>query len=352
MADTPSELSPPVARGEAGGLVPPGTSRKPRRWPLDRPLAVPVVCLLAVAALVVFPLVEPPIFYIRLLGTVFLYVTLAQSWNIIGGYTGYISFGHVTFFGIGAYVAAMLFRDLAWPPYLAAVPAGLVAAGFAIIVGYPTLRLRGPYFGIATLALSLVVQLALAILPFTGAGEGIVVRGGLPFRRLALEQAFYFFYLILALLTVAAVLWIEHSKFGYGLRAIRDDQDAASSLGVNATRLKLVAFGLSSFFPGAAGAFYAHQAAFVSPTDVFTLLISIKSLVYAVVGGAGTVLGPILGAALMELLNMFMTTSPLGTYHIDRIIFGLLLTLVVLAAPRGVVGLLERGWRAARRRAR
>jgi branched-chain amino acid transport system permease protein len=319
------------------------------RWLRDRPRAVPLVCLLVLAALIVFPLVEPPVFYIRLLGTVFLYITLAQSWNIIGGYAGYVSFGHVTFFGIGAYVAALLFRGLGWPPYLAALPAGLVAAGFALIVGYPTLRLRGPYFGIATLALSLVVQLAVANLPFTGAGEGIVVRGGLPFRRLALEQAFYFMYFVLALLSVATVLWIELSKFGYGLRAIRDDQDAASSLGVNATRLKLVAFGLSSFFPGAAGAIYAHQAAFVSPSDVFTLLISIKSLVYAVVGGAGTVLGPILGATLMELLNMFISTSPLAAYHIDRIVFGLLLTLAVLAAPRGLLGLLERGWRAVRK---
>ena len=213
-----------------------------------------------------------------------------------------------------------------------------------MLVGYPTLRLRGPYFGIATLALSLVVQLALANVPWTGAGEGIVVRGGLPFRRLELDQFFYYAYLVLVLLTTGAVLWLERSKFGYGLRAIRDDEEAASSLGVNATRLKLLAFGLSSFFAGAAGCIYAHQASFVSPADVFTLGISIKSLVYALVGGAGTVLGPLVGAALMELVNMALTTSALGTYQIDRIVFGALLIVVVLAAPRGVVGLVERGW--------
>src|SRR5918912_238961 len=197
MAETPSELSPPGARREAGEPLPAGQSPRALRWPLD----VPLVCLLALAALVAFPLVEPPVFYIRLLGTVFLYVTLAQSWNIIGGYTGYVSFGHVTFFGIGAYVAALLFRGLAWPPCPAALPAGLMAAGFAVVVGYPTLRLRGPYFGIATLALSLVVQLAVANVPWTGAGEGIVVRGALPFRRMALEQFFYYAYLVLMLLT-------------------------------------------------------------------------------------------------------------------------------------------------------
>jgi branched-chain amino acid transport system permease protein len=335
MADTPEGLAPPAARRRVGGAVAAG----------------PLVCLLAVALLVVLPLVELPVYYIRLLATVFLFATLAQSWNILGGYTGYVSFGHVTFFGIGAYLAAILFRDLGWPPYLAAVPAGLAAGLFAVVVGYPTLRLRGPYFGIATLALSLVVQLAVANLPWTGAGEGIVVRGALPFRRLALEQFYYYAYLALMLLATLAVWWLERSKLGYGLQAIRDDEEAASSLGVNATRLKLIAFGLSSFFAGAAGCFYVHQASFASPPDVFTLGISIKSLVYAVVGGAGTALGPLVGAALMELLNMALTTSALGTYGIDRVVFGGLLILAVLVAPRGIVGVVSRGlasWRKGR----
>jgi branched-chain amino acid transport system permease protein len=328
MADTPDELAPPVAR----------------RWGIGALALGPALGLLVVAVLVALPLVEPPVFYVRLLSTVFLFAALAQSWNIIGGYTGYVSFGHVTFFGLGAYVAAMLFRDFGWPPYAAVLPAGLVAALFAMLVGYPTLRLRGPYFGIATLALSLVVQLAVANVPWTGAGEGIVVRGGLPFRRMALEQFFYYAYLAIALMATAAVIWIERSKFGYGLQAIRDDEDAASSLGVNATRLKLLAFGLSSFFAGAAGCIYAHQTSFVSPADVFTLGISIKSLVYAIVGGASTVLGPLVGAALMELLNMLLTTSALGTYQIDRIVFGVLLIVVVLGAPRGIVGTIEQRW--------
>jgi branched-chain amino acid transport system permease protein len=362
MADTPERLSAPEARtdlsrGDSAKDAPrdAGTVRTrgsgapdlPRETRRTGPRAMPLGALLAgliLVALVVFPLLVPPVYYIRLLGTVFLFAALAQSWNIIGGYTGYVSFGHVTFFGIGAYVAAMLFRDLGWPPYAAVLPAGLVAGLFAMLVGYPTLRLRGPYFGIATLALSLVVQLALANVPWTGAGEGIVVRGALPFRRLELDQFFYYAYLVLVLLTTGAVYWLERSRFGYGLQAIRDDEEAATSLGVNATRLKLLAFGLSSFFAGAAGSIYAHQASFVSPADVFTLGISIKSLVYALVGGAGTLLGPLVGAALMELVNMALTTSALGTYQIDRIVFGALLLVVVLAAPRGVVGLVERGW--------
>jgi branched-chain amino acid transport system permease protein len=336
MADTPKEVSIPVTR----------------RGSLNRATWRVAVWLAVFAGLVIFPFIEPPLFYLRLLGTVFMYITLAQSWNIIGGYTGYVSFGHVTFFGIGAYVAALLFRGAGWPPYFAAVPAGLVAALFAVIVGYPTLRLRGPYFGIATLALSLVTQLVIANLPFTGAGEGIVVRGGLPFRRMQLEQVFYFSYLSLAVLTTVTVAWMERTKLGYGLQAIRDDEDAARSLGVHATRLKLIAFGLASFFPGVAGSIYAHQVAFVSPSDVFTLLISIKSLVYAVVGGAGTLLGPILGAAALELLNLYLSISPLGAYQIDRIVFGGLLILAVLSAPRGLVGLLEQGWRVCQQRRR
>src|SRR5262249_2658518 len=198
---------------------------QPGGGPLDVPRetrrtgwrAVPLGAVLAglvLVGLVAFPLLAPPVYYIRLLGTVFLFAALAPRWHIIGGYTRYVSFGHVTFFGIGAYVAAMLFRDLGWPPYAAVLSAGLVAGLFAMLVGYPTLRLRGPYFGIATLALSLVVQLALANVPWTGAGEGIVVRGGLPFRRLELDQFFYYAYLTLVVLVTGSVLWLERSKFG------------------------------------------------------------------------------------------------------------------------------------------
>jgi branched-chain amino acid transport system permease protein len=317
---------------QAGGLRPLALRLSPG-WLLG---------LLLIAGLVVVPFLDVPVYYLRFLGSVFLYITLAQSWNIIGGYTGYVSFGHVTFFGLGAYVSAILFRDLHLPPYVAAVPAGLVAAAFGVLVGFPTLRLRGPYFGIVTLALSLVVTLVIANLPFTGAGEGIVIRDGLPFRRLALDQAFYFSYLTVALLVTGTVMWLERSALGYGLRAIRDDEDAARSLGVNATRLKLIAFGLASFFPGMVGAIYAHQASFVSPPDMFPLAISFKALIYAVVGGANTVLGPILGAAFMEVLNTFLTTSALGTLQLDRIVFGLILVLVVVAAPGGLLGLARR----------
>jgi branched-chain amino acid transport system permease protein len=263
---------------------------------------------------------------------------LSESWNITGGYTGYVSFGHVTFFGIGAYVGALLFVWLGIPAYLATLPAGVLAAAFAVVVGYPTLRLRGPYFAIATLALGFVVQLAVGNLPFTGGGEGIVIRGGMPFQRYALEEAFYFSYLVIAALTVGAVMLVDRSRFGYGLRAIRDDQDAALSLGVSATRLKLVAFALSSFFAGAVGAIYAHQVAYVSAPDVFTLDVSIKSLVYAVVGGTSTVLGPIVGAFCMEILDIFLTTSALGALRVDHIVFGVLLAAAVLVAPRGLVG--------------
>jgi branched-chain amino acid transport system permease protein len=303
-----------------------------------------------VAGLLLLPYLDVPLYYIRFLSSIFLYITLAQSWNIIGGYTGYVSFGHVTFFGIGAYIAALLYRHVDAGPQVAAIPSGLVAALFGMLIGYPALRLRGPYFGIATLALSLVVMLAFANAPFAGGGEGIVVRGGLPFTRVALEQAFYFGYLALALLSVATAWWLERSKFGFGLRAIRDDEDVALSVGVNATRLKVLAFGLSSFFPGAVGAWYAHQASYVSPADVFTLSISFKSLVYAVVGGTGTVLGPVVGAVFMEVFNTLLTISALGTQQVDRIVFGVLLIVVILAAPSGIVGLFGRFPRAVRRR--
>jgi branched-chain amino acid transport system permease protein len=298
--------------------------------------------LAALLVLAIFPFLGPPVFYLRLIGNILLFIVLAQSWNIIGGYTGYISFGHVTFFGIGAYVAALLFDAWAVPPYAATLPAGLAAAIFAVLIGYPTLRLRGPYFAIATLALSLVVQVAVSNMAFTGSGEGINVRGGMPFGGFAREQAFYLCYLALAAIACGVTMWAERSKLGYGLRAIRDDQDVALSIGVAATRLKLTAFALSSFFAGTAGSIYAHQVAYVSAPDIFTLDVSIKSLVYAVVGGTSTVLGPVIGSVLMELLNIGLTTSALGQIRIDHIVFGVLLAIVVLAAPRGIMGYFRR----------
>src|SRR5207247_761273 len=158
----------------------------------------------------------------------------------------------------------------------------------------------------------------------------------------AREQAFYLCYLALAAITCGFVIWAERSKVGYGLCAIRDDQDVAQSVGVMATRLKLTAFALSSFFAGMAGSIYAHQVAYVSAPDIFTLDISIKSLLYAVIGGTSTVAGPVIGAVLMELLNIGLTTSALGQIRIDHIVFGVLLAIVVLAAPRGIMGLLRR----------
>jgi branched-chain amino acid transport system permease protein len=295
-------------------------------------------CLALLIGLAAFPLLQPPLYFLRLLGTIMLFVVMAESWNIIGGYTGYVSFGHVTFFGIGAYVSALLFVRSGWPPYLSVVPAGLAAALFAVLLGYPTLRLRGPYFGIATLALGFVTQIAVGNLPFTGAGEGIVLRGGFPFTGYTLEQAFYYSYLALAVCTVAAVMLLERSRLGYGLRAIRDDQDVARSIGVGATRLKLIAFALSSFFAGAVGSIYAHRQAYVSAPDIFTLDISIKSLVYAVVGGTSTVVGPIVGAVVMELLDTVLTTSAIGALRLEHVVFGVLLALTVLLAPRGIVG--------------
>src|SRR5919206_2983 len=150
---------------------------------------------------------------------------------------------------------------------------------------------------------------------------------------------------VLAALVTGTVVWLERSKLGYGLRAIRDDEDAARSLGVNATKLKLIAFGLASFFPGVVGAIYAHQASFVSPPDMFPLAISFKSLIYAVVGGASTILRPILGATFLEVLNTFLTTSALGRLQLDRIVFGLILVVVVLATPGGLLGLARRARR-------
>jgi branched-chain amino acid transport system permease protein len=266
-----------------------------------------------------------------------MYVVLALSWNIISGFTGYTSFGHVAFYGIGAYACAILVTDYGWH-WIPTLLAGAVVAGLvALAIGYPVLRLKGPYFAIAML----------------GAAEGTRViatvwdsltHGGLGISFPNVENSFptYYAMLILMVLTIAVAYVVGHSRFGVRLNAIREDEGAAEALGVNTTLYKLAAFGLSAIFPAAAGGIQAYKVLYIDPPSVFFVQITIAMALMSMLGGKGTVVGPIVGAVLLYTIQE-LTWVNFPTAHL--IAYGLFIIIVARFMPRGLMGFaIDRGW--------
>lgn len=301
----------------------------PYRW------IVPIAAL--VAALAAFPLLSPPIYFVAFLFQVFLFVTLASSWNLIGGYAGYLSFGHVAFFGIGAYATAMLSHGLglsAVSTVLSSIPAGAVAAVVAVIVGYPCLKLRGPYFAVITLCFAFVVHLAVKNLAFLGGPEGLWLKDmGLPIEQS--RSIFYELMFGLMMITVAVSMWIGRSKFGAGLRAIKEDEEVAQTMAVNAPWLKIKAFALSAFFPGVAGGLDAYYLTYIHPDVVFDVNISILVVLMALFGGGSTWLGPVVGAVILSFVNEGLTTFVKAEWA--QIIYGSLFIMVIIFMPNGII---------------
>jgi branched-chain amino acid transport system permease protein len=298
---------------------------------------------LAASATVVLVLALLPAFgtnYVLRIGTTMLmYGALAMAWNLIGGFAGYPSFATAAFFGLGAYAGA-----IAQSHGMPAIPAWLLAAAvsavIALLLGLAVLRLRGHAFAIATLV---VVELAREIVniwsSFTGGGMGI----NLPTAMSPVQGARYYFYamLVLAIATYAAMHAVSVHRLGFGLRCIKQNEDAASMVGVNTTLFKSLAFTLSAAFTAAAGAVYASWTAYIEPADVFDIMFSIKAIVMVLLGGAGTLLGPLLGAVAFLALDELVWRNFL-TLHTG--ILGVLIILLILFLP---MGLTTFNWRTA-----
>lgn len=306
------------------------------RWDTWLPRFYLIAFVAAILGLILYPRVASA-YNITLALTVLLTVTLATSWNIISGFTGYTSFGHAGFFGIGAYVGALLlFHDL-MPWILAMIVAGLATSAIALVIGYPTLRLRGPYFAIAMLGLSELARIVVT------AWESLT-RGGLGIYLPILRDTKPNYYAMLALAAVAVVVSyvVGTSRFGLRLLSIRDDEGAAEAMGINTTAHKLAAFTLSSFFPGVAGAIYARHTGFIEPAAVFAVIWSIRAIATSIVGGQATILGPIIGAVGLTLVSEQVWSRDPNLY---QVIFGGIIILVVVIMPGGLVGLGRRvGW--------
>lgn len=268
---------------------------------------------------------------------------LGQAWNILGGYGGQVSFGHAAYFGTGAYAVAVLQVQFDINPWLGMVAGGFAAAAVGAFIGFCTFRygLRGSYFALVTLAFAEVLRILSNSVDFTGAGVGILI----PLERSAANFQFLtkegFFWVIWAM-TFAAFLtvWkIGNSRFGAQLMAVRDNEDAARALGVDAFRVKMGAIMLSGFFAGLAGVFYAQYFLYLDPHIAYGAAISVESLLVPIIGGMGTLFGPLLGAAALHGLSELSRAVIGDAPGISLVLYGFLLVVMVLFVPRGLAGL-------------
>ncbi|CUJ03308.1 leucine/isoleucine/valine transporter permease subunit [Achromobacter xylosoxidans] len=298
-----------------------------------------ILVLLAVAVLAGVPWYGSDVLVQFGINTLLLAV-LAQGWNIIGGYAGYASFGNSVFYGLGSYgvAIAMVQWELPFPVGLALGAA--LAVAFAVLLGMPVLRLRGHYFAIATLALAQVMTAIVSNVELAGQNIGLVLP---PLNN---DPLFYELALGLLVLATLSVAWLTRSRFGFGLIAIRENEEGAAVMGVNTRLYKVAAFALSGLFSALAGGIHAYWITFLDPESAFDISLNVKMIIMAVFGGAGTVLGPVVGAfslsAVSELLSSEVTSAA-------GLFFGVVIVAAVVLMPRGLADLLRRfrksGWR-------
>jgi branched-chain amino acid transport system permease protein len=293
-----------------------------------------------------FPLLADRLWF-RVATIIAMFAVMATAWNLVGGLTGYAAFGNVAFFGIGAYATGMLIARAKWP-FLLALPLAPVAAGaFAAVVGAPLLRLRGHYFAVASLGVGVAVGELIQNVEY----RGTPIFGGSSGLFLPIfGQDLLFFYLMLgaAALAIAVTWWVLHSRFGYGLIAIRENEEAAAVMGINTTAYKIGAFALSAALTGLAGGVFAQWNVFINQENVFPIDYNIQMILMALVGGAGSLFGPAIGAVLLQLLIQFLAGSlPISPDLpfipsdarpiVAQVILGVLLVVVVVFTPRGIV---------------
>ena len=306
-----------------------------------------LVLLLAVFAVIALaPFVIASEFSLNLVIMVLYAALLGQAWNILGGYGGQFSFGHAAYFGTGAYTVAVLQVQLGINPWIGLVAGGLLAIGVAAFIGLATFRygLRGSYFALVTLAFAEVLRILSNSVDFTGAGVGILIPLAPGVANLQFETKTGYFFLVwtFTLAAFLAVWWIGHSRFGASLAAVRDNEEAARALGVNAFRVKMGAIMLSGLFSGLAGVFYAQFFLYLDPGIAYGPAVSVESLLVPIVGGMGTLFGPLLGAVALHAVSE-VTREVIGDLPgISLVIYGTILVIMVLFAPRGLSGLVSR----------
>jgi branched-chain amino acid transport system permease protein len=288
--------------------------------------------------------------WFRIATYIAMFVVLASAWNIIGGLAGYAAFGNVAFFGIGAYTCGMLVAKARWPLYFALPLAPVAAGAFAVLIGLPLLRLRGHYFAVASLGVGVAVGEVIQNVEYGGAP----VFGGatglfLPILRFDYRDLLFFYLMVGAAALTIGITWLVlRSRFGYGLIAIRENEEAAAVMGVNTTAYKVAAYALAAGLSGLAGGIFAQWNVFINQENVFPIEYNVQMILMALVGGAGTIFGPLAGAIVLQLLIQFLSGSlPISADLpfvpsdarpvVAQVILGLLLVVTVIFVPRGVI---------------
>lgn len=299
---------------------------------------------IALAVAIAYPLVFSTPFQQRLGALVLLYAIAASAWNIVGGFAGQVSVGHVVFFGAGAYASLAMFTHFGWPP-VAGLPVGILASvGIAAIIGVPTLRLSGHYFSMATIAVAELARLVVTSTEILGAAVGL---SGPVVPRTIFDLSFTsslpYYYLFLTVLVGVLFIthWMVESRIGFYLRAIKDNERAARSLGVEAGRYKLYAFMLSAGLTSVAGGLYAMMFGFVDPESGLGILTSVKMLIIAALGGAGLLFGPLVGAAILvpleEISNNLLGGKGAG---LTFVVYGAIIIVIARFYPGGILKLI------------
>ena len=309
-----------------------------------RDLAIAVVLALLIAVL---PLFVRDVYLQNVLVLTLMYAALSQSWNILGGYCGQISLGHALYFGLGAYATALLFSKFGVLPWFGMAAGGIIAALIALALGYPCFRLRGHYFAIATIVIAEIGYLLFLNWDWAGAATGIDIPirrdSWLTFQFTRSKLPYIYFALVLACATWLVTWFLEDSKWGYWWRAVKDNPEAAESLGVVVFHSKMGAAAVSAFFTAVGGSFYAQFVSYIDPESVLSFQFSLLMALPAVLGGIGTLWGPALGAAILipmtELTRSYMGGTGRG---VDLIVYGTLVMVIALARPEGLLSLFVR----------
>jgi branched-chain amino acid transport system permease protein len=301
------------------------------------------ICILAAA-----PLYLRDPFLCHLLIMIMMYATMSIGWNVIGGYAGQVSFGNAAFFGVGAYTTAVLLVNYSVNSWLGMLAGCVLSVGLAVIVGYPCFRLRGHYFAIATIAVGEIMVVLFTNWDYVGAAVGIYMpileESFTNFEFHSSKIPYYYIILVMLLFAIGVCYAVEESRLGYYLRAIKDDPDAARSLGIDIQKYKMIAFSISAVLTSICGTFYGQYVLYIHPSSTMDLMMSIHLCIIALIGGIGKLFGPVVGAfifiPLMELTRVYLGSEGQG---IDMIIYSVLVILIAIWRPQGLWALFSKG---------
>lgn len=308
---------------------------------LSKKQVIVMVVLLALS--LVLPLITSSMFVQNLLILILIWSILGMGWNVIGGFTGQVSNGHCMFYGFGAYSVGLTLQYFNWSPLFTIFLGMAFSAGVAFVIGKPVLRLKGHAFAICTMALAECMRYICVNVSFTNGAKGVSLfqKGLDPVLYLQFKDAkiYYYIYLVIMLLVLALIKYLSKSKFFYYLRTIKGNEEAAASVGIDVSKYKVYAYMLSAAIVSLGGSLYAQYILYFDPASMMTLNVSMMIVLVAVMGGIGTVTGPIIGAVVIETLSEY-TRSFLGQFGgLDMVLYGLLVIVIVLFLPGGLLTL-------------